>query len=211
MTNIDYYNHSECDKIDALCVNAYATHYLDPENDCSLILETSWGKVPVDLTPAVKCGETCTELKLWPDDCAEPTMLKYVGECDTYCIDGDDLSRIISLTKLKDVDQNTEPSDGMVLMYNETTNKWEYFDLGSFVTRIGDTITGLQQTINNLTSRVRNLELTLQRPEGIPTTSRVVWGNDINLYGDQTNTDDHTHGFFTHSVNTNVTNDLYFS
>lgn len=211
MTNIDYYNHSECDKIDALCINAYATHYLDPENDCSLILETSWGKVPVDLTPAVKCGETCTELTLWPDDCAEPTMLKYIGECDTYCIDGDDLSRIISLTKLKDVDQNTEPSDGMVLMYNETSNKWEYFDLGDFVTRMGDTITGLQQTINNLTSRVRNLELLLTRPEGVPTDSQVVWGKDINLYGDQTNTDDHTHGFFTHSINTNVTNDLYFS
>ena len=209
MTNIDYYNHSECDKIDALCINAYATHYLDPDNDCSLILETSWGKVPVDLTPAVKCGETCTELTLWPDDCAEPTMLKYIGECDTYCIEGDDLSRIISLTKLKDVDQDDTVAEGDVLIYDK--GEWKYFDLKSFVDSTNDVIHNLEQTINNLTGRIQSLELILQRPEGIPTTSRVVWGNDINLYGDQTNTDDHTHGFFTHSINTNVTIDLYFS
>lgn len=209
MTNIDYYNHSECEKIDADRINAYAELYLNNENDCELILETSWGKVPIDLTPAVKCGETCTELKLWPDDCAEPTMLKYIGECTTYCIDGDDLSRIISMTKLKDVDQDDTPSDGDVLIYNN--GEWKYFDLQGFINETSGDIHNLEQTINNLTSRIRALELTLQRPEGIPNTSRVVWGNDINLYGDQTNTDNHTHGFFTHSINTNVTNDLYFS
>ncbi len=209
MTNIDYYNHSECDKIDADCINAYAELYLNKENDCEIILETSWGKVPVDLTPAVKCGETCTELKLWPDDCAEPTMLKYIGECATYCIDGDDLSRIISLTKLKDVDQDDTPSNGDVLIYNN--GEWKYFDLQGFIDEAGGDIHNLEQLIENLTNRVRALELTLQRPEGIPNTSRVVWGNDINLYGDQSNTDDHTHGFFTHSINTNVINDLYFS
>lgn len=209
MTNIDYYNHNECEKIDADCINAYATHYLNPENDCELILETSWGKVPVDLTPAVKCGETCTELMLWPDECAEPTMLKYIGECATYCIDGDDLSRIISMTKLKDVDQTDTPTNGDVLIYDN--GEWKYFDLQGFMDRVSGDISNLQNTIANLTNRIRALEVTLQRPEGIPITSRVVWGNDINLYGDQTNTDDHTHGFFTHSINTNVTNDLYFS
>lgn len=209
MTNIDYYNHSECEKIDADCINAYAELYLNNENDCELILETSWGKVPIDLTPAVKCGETCTELKLWPDDCAEPTMLKYIGECTTYCIDGDDLSRIILMTKLKDVDQDDSPSDGDVLIYDD--GEWKYFDLQGFINETSGDIHNLEQTINNLTSRIRALELILQRPEGIPNTSRVVWGNDINLYGDQSNTDDHTHGFFTHSINTNVTNDLYFS
>ena len=209
MTNIDYYNHSECEKIDADCINAYAELYLNNENDCELILETSWGKVPIDLTPAVKCGETCTELKLWPDDCAEPTMLKYIGECTTYCIDGDDLSRIISMTKLKDVDQDDTPSDGDVLIYDN--GEWKYFDLQGFINETSGDIHNLEQTINNLTSRIRALELILQRPEGIPNTSRVVWGNDINLYGDQTNTDNHTHGFFTHSINTNVIDDLYFS
>lgn len=209
MTNIDYYNHNECEKIDADCINAYADLYLNVENDCEIILDTSWGKKTVDLTSAVKCGETCTELTLWPDDCAEPTMLKYIGECATYCIDGDDLSRIISMTKLKDVDQNDTPSDGDVLIYDN--GEWKYFDLQSFIDDTSGDIHNLEQTINNLTSRIRALELTLQRPEGIPNTSRVVWGNDINLYGDQSNTDDHTHGFFTHSINTNVTNDLYFS
>lgn len=209
MTNIDYYNHSECEKIDADCINAYAELYLNNENDCELILETSWGKVPIDLTPAVKCGETCTELKLWPDDCAEPTMLKYIGECTTYCIDGDDLSRIISMTKLKDVDQDDTPSDGDVLIYDN--GEWKYFDLQGFINETSGDIHNLEQTINNLTNRIRALELILQRPEGIPNTSRVVWGNDINLYGDQTNTDNHTHGFFTHSINTNVIDDLYFS
>lgn len=209
MTNIDYFNHTDCDKIDADCINAYATHYLDPLNDCVLILDTSWGVTPVDLTPAVKCGETCTSLSLWPEDCGEPTSLQYIGECATYCISGDDLSRIISLTKLKDVDQEDEPSDGDVLIYDNGT--WKYFDLQSFITDTGGAITNLQQTINSLTSRVRNLELLLTRPEGVPSDSVVVWGKDINLYGDQTNTDDHSHGFFTHSINTNVTNDLYFS
>lgn len=209
MTSIDYFNHSECNKIDADCINAYATHYLDPENDCTLILETSWGKVPVDLTPAVKCGETCTELSLWPEDCTEPTALQYIGECATYCIEGDDLSRIISMTKLKDVDQDDTPNNGDVLIYDN--GEWKYFDLKSFVDNTNDTIGGLRDLINSLTSRISNLELLLRRPDGIPTDSVVVWGKDINLYGDQTNTDDHTHGFFTHSISNNVTNDLYFS
>jgi hypothetical protein len=111
--------------------------------------------------------------------------------------------------RLKDVDQDDSPSDGDVLIYDN--GEWKYFDLQSFINETSGDIHNLEQTINNLTSRIRALELTLQRPEGIPNTSRVVWGNDINLYGDQSNTDDHTHGFFTHSINTNVTNDLYFS
>jgi len=209
MTNIDYYNHNECEKIDADCINAYATHYLNPENDCELILDTSWGKVPVDLTPAVKCGETCTELMLWPDDCAEPTMLKYIGECATYCIDGDDLSRIISLTKLKDVDQGDTPSDGDVLIYDN--GEWKYFDLASYISDNDADINILKQKVANLENRLTTIERMLTRPEGIPVDSVLVWGKDINLYGDQTNTDNHTHGFFTHSINTNVTNDLYFS
>lgn len=209
MTNIDYYNHSECDKIDADCINAYAELYLNKENDCEIILDTSWGKSTVDLTKAVKCGETCTELTLWPDDCAEPTMLKYIGECATYCIDGEDLSRIISLTKLKDVDQDDTATDGDTIIYDN--GEWKYFDLQGFIDSTNSAINNLEQTIDNLIRRIRALEITLQRPDGIPSTSRVVWGNDINLYGDQTNTDDHTHGFFTHSINTNVTNDLYFS
>ena len=209
MTNIDWYNHPDCDKIDADCINAYATHYLDPENDCVLILDTSWGKVPVDLTDAVKCGETCTELLLYPDDCAEPTMLKYIGECATYCIDGDDLSRIISMTKLKDVDQTDTPSDGDVLIYDN--GEWKYFDLNGFAHDTGVDIELLKQRVTNLETKMATIERMLTRPEGIPSDSQLVWGKDINLYGDQTNTDDHTHGFFTHSISTNVTNDLYFS
>lgn len=209
MTNIDWYNHAECEKIDADCINAYATHYLNPENDCELILDTSWGTTPIDLTAAVKCGETCTELLLWPDECVEPTALKYIGECATYCIDGDDLSRIISMTKLKDVDQTDTPSDGDVLIYDN--GEWKYFDLNSYMHDTDQDIIQLKQDIANLKNRLTTIENLLARPEGIPVDSRIVWGKDINLYGDQTNTDDHTHGFFTHSISTNMTNDLYFS
>ena len=209
MTNIDHYIHNDCEKVDPDCINAYATHYLNPENDCELILDTSWGKVDVDLTPAVKCGETCTELLLWPDECAEPTSLKYIGECATYCIDGDDLSRIISLTKLKDVDQSTEPKNGDVLIFED--GEWKYFDLRSFIADTNEKLGDLNQTISSMTSRIKNLELTLKKPDGIPQDSVVVWGKDINLYSDQTNTDQHEHGFFTHDISKNVTNDLYYS
>lgn len=209
MTNIDWYNHSECEKIDADCINAYAELYLNPENDCEIILETSWGKSTVDLTAAVKCGETCTELLLYPEDCMEPTALKYIGECATYCIDGDDLSRIISMTKLKDVDQTDAPNNGDVLIYNN--GEWKYFDMSSYMSDTDADIAILKQKVANLENRLTTIERLLTRPEGIPIDSVLVWGKDINLYGDQTNTDNHTHGFFTHSTSTNVTNDLYFS
>ena len=209
LTNIDFYNRKECELIQSDCINAYAELFLNPENDCEIILDTSWGKSVVDLTAAVKCGETCTELMLYPDDCVEPTMLKYIGECATYCIEGDDLSRIISMTKLKDVDQTDTPSDGDVLIYDN--GEWKYFDLRSYMHDTDQDIIQLKQDVANLKNRLTTIENLLTRPAGIPVDSQIVWGKDINLYGDQTNTDDHTHGFFTHSISTNVTNDLYFS
>ena len=114
MTSIDEFYRKECEKIDASDVNAYLELRLDDQDPTKLILDSSWGETSVNLTDAVKAAETVTHLSLVPD-CDEPTSLQYDPERgDPDCITGDDLSRIISMTKLKDVDQNTPPTNGDV-------------------------------------------------------------------------------------------------
>lgn len=225
MTNIDEFYRIECDKIDPNCINAYAKLLIDEENPCELVLDTSWGQEKVNLTEAVKCGETCTELLLYPDECEEPTVLKYLGECGTYCIEGDDLSRIISLTKLKDVSQEKEPEEDDMLVFNGT--KWEYRN----ISEAGTDLEELTQKVNILTERLNSLTASfntivnqfatiqrefndlknmIDRPEGIPEDARMVWGN-INLYSDYTYGDLRTSGFYTHSIDENKINDEYFA
>lgn len=198
ITNIDEFYRDECNKIDANCINAYATHYLDEEDKSKLWLDTSWGKVDVDLTDAVKDAETCTHLTLFPEDCGEPHSLRYEGECDIDCIHGDDLSRIISLTLLKDVDQSKVPQEGDVLIYDGT--KWVSTNLAA----------AIDKALEGLVHRVETLERILTKPEGVPENARIAWGN-INTYGDYTNTDKKDSGIYTHSINLSINNDLYFA
>lgn len=154
LTNIDEFYQKECDKIDANCINAYVDFHLDEERDTFLCLDTSWGGDCLDLTSIVKAAETCTSLYISPT--VDPNCLVYEGECENYCIDGDDLSRIISMTKLKDVDQETAPTNGDVYMFKD--GKFYTFNLQNFVDNTNNTIKNMQSHIENLETRMEKVE-----------------------------------------------------
>ena len=176
MTNIDEFYHKDCEKIDANCVNAYVDYHLDEENPAGLCVNTSWGGDCLDLTSIVKAAETVTSLELTPTE--DPTCLTFNredGQAD--CIHGDDLSRIISMTKLKDVDQTTPPVNGDVYIYRN--GKFYTFNLQQYM---DDTA----NTINNMQAAIRQLQVLLnywQVPEGLPANAKIMLGN-INLYSD---------------------------
>lgn len=176
MTNIDEFYHKDCEKIDANCINAYVDYHLDEENPAGLCVNTSWGGDCLDLTSIVKAAETVTSLELTPAE--NPTCLTFNredGQAD--CIHGDDLSRIISMTKLKDVDQTTPPVNGDVYIYKN--GKFYTFNLQQYM---DDTA----NTINNMQAAIRQLQVLLnywQVPEGLPANAKIMLGN-INLYSD---------------------------
>ena len=176
MSNIDEFYHKDCEKIDANCVNAYFDYHLDEENPAGLCANTSWGGGCLDLTSIVKAAETVTSLELTPTE--NPTCLTFNredGQAD--CIHGDDLSRIISMTKLKDVDQTTPPVNGDVYIYKN--GKFYTFNLQQYM---DDTA----NTINNMQAAIRQLQVLLnywQVPEGLPANAKIMLGN-INLYSD---------------------------
>lgn len=231
MTTIDQFLNKECDKIDPSCIDAYLDLSLDPLDPSKLVLDSSWGTDYLDLTPAVKDAETVTHLSLYPDN--NPTDLMFCNEDgEAEHITGDALSRIISMTKLKDVSQTTNITNGDVYMYSSTTGKFEPFDLSGAlgtinqnITNLGNRIDNLQGQINQLSTRIDNLQgqintinstlNTLQgeiddinaviaKPSGIPNDARIVWGN-INLISDPSDTNNKSKGLFTH----NTANDLY--
>lgn len=176
MTNIDEFYHKDCEKIDANCINAYVDYHLDEEDPAGLCVNTSWGGNCLDLTSIVKAAETVTSLELTPTE--NPTCLTFNredGQAD--CIHGDDLSRIISMTKLKDVDQTTPPVNGDVYIYKN--GKFYTFNLQQYM---DDTA----NTINNMQAAIRQLQVLLnywQVPEGLPANAKIMLGN-INLYSD---------------------------
>lgn len=176
MTNIDEFYHKDCEKIDANCINAYVDYHLDEDNPAGLCVNTSWGGDCLDLTSIVKAAETVTSLELTPTE--DPTCLTFNredGQAD--CIHGDDLSRIISMTKLKDVDQTTPPVNGDVYMYNN--GKFYTFNLQQYMDNTAN-------TINNMQAAIRQLQVLLnywQVPEGLPENAKIMLGN-INLYSD---------------------------
>lgn len=209
MTIIDGFYNKECNQIDPSCVNAFFELGLSEENPTELFLDNSWGKTSVDLLPAIKAGETMTYLKLSPAN--KPEYLEYDPENGIpQCIHGDDLSRIISMTKLKDVNQNYNISDGDVYMWDEATNSFKPFDLKTFVTNVNSLLNTLQGQVTNLQNAVSQIQAMLRRPDGIPTDTVLAWGNR-NIYADYTNTNQKIHGVFTHNTNNNLADDQYFA
>lgn len=211
MTNIDEFYHKDCEKIDANCINAYVDYHLDEDNPAGLCVNTSWGGDCLDLTSIVKAAETVTSLELTPTE--DPTCLTFNredGQAD--CIHGDDLSRIISMTKLKDVDQTTPPVNGDVYMYNN--GKFYTFNLQQYM---DDTA----NTINNMQAAIRQLQVLLnywQVPEGLPENAKIVLGT-LNLYGDTTavidssgtaTALDKSHGLYSHDLDIDRHDDLIF-
>lgn len=215
MTNIDEFNHGECYKVDANCVNAYTDFHLDPENPAGLCLDTSWGGECLDLTGIVKAAETVTSLELSPAD--DPNCLVFHredGQAD--CINGDDLSRIISMTKLKDVDQNTPPTNGDVYMYNN--GKWYAFNLQTFINDTNTAIGNINAAITQIRNQIAPILARWQLPDGVPDGAKIMLGN-INLYSDTgavinssgvATTLDKTHGIYGHSLNTDIAQDEIF-
>lgn len=228
MSTIEDFNRiDDCNKIDPLCIDAYTDFELDPDNEAGLCLHTPWGGDCLDLTSIVKAAESCTTLYLSPED--NPNCLVYEPEekCgDNICIHGDDLSRIISMTKLKDVDQSTQIGDGNVYVYNSTTGKFEPYNLVQQITNINTAIQNINAAITNLQNRVSGLEdrMTvveekLTPPADAPANVKVVFGN-INDYSDPNvvinegsgtvTTLDKTHGLYTHTLASNAYGDEIF-
>lgn len=129
MTDINEYFSKGCPKMDASAISAFHELSLGDQKPEELTLTTSWDETTVDLTPAVKAAETTTHMHLSPDGEGEtPTALQFDGEHGSVdCISGDDLSGIISLAKLKDVDSSTPFRNGDVLMY--INGKWRAYNL----------------------------------------------------------------------------------
>lgn len=155
----------DCDKIDAKCVNAYIEASLDENKPTDFMLSTSWGDSIIDLTPAIKAGETLTTMYLSP--VGDPSCLVYEPERgDNICITGDALSRIISMTKLRDVDQSTTPLNGDVYMYNSTTNLFSPYDLQGFINTTTNNIAGLQSRMSAAEASISSLSSRMATAEG---------------------------------------------
>lgn len=221
MSTISDFNRIEdCDKIDARCVNAYVEAKLNEDDPKLLEVNTSWGDNEVDLSPAVKAEETLTTLYLSPAE--NPNCLVYEPERgDNICIHGDDLSRIISMQYLKDVEQ-VAPTEGIVYEYNEEEKLFRPFDLKTFINETNAAIadlqarmTTLEQTIANHETRLQVIEAMLVPPTGAPAAAKLAWGN-INVYSDHAAVIDSngnvvsldkSHGLYTHNLNTNAQED----
>lgn len=218
-TVADFNRIEDCDKIDSQCIDAFSSLTLDEEG--ILCVETSWDKQCIDLAQAVKDYESCTSLYLSPEE--NPNCLVYEKEerCgDNDCIDGDDLSRIISMQYLKDVTQTgEEPEDGIVYMYNEETHLFEPYDLKTTITNINTAIQNINQTLANHERRLQVIEEKLTPPADAPANVKVVFGN-INDYSDPNvvinegsgtvTTLDKTHGLYTHLLADNAYGDEIF-
>lgn len=193
MTNIERFDATPCPHIDPLDVNAYFELMLDELNPSILRLDSSWGCTSVDLSAAIKGNETITHLFLTPAE--NPVSLQYNREDyglegapngGVDCITGDELSRIISMRLLRDVDQTKEIKNGCVYMWNAITGLFEPYDLKTFVDQTNQTlelheskITNLEQTVisiqntlelvlkrlNNLETRMTNVENRLTKVE----------------------------------------------
>lgn len=211
MSQISDFYHNECEKIDPQCVSAEFDLKLGDINPSELTLETSWNDVTIDLEPAVKDAETVTTLHLAPEEATDKTALAYHREDgDVDCIEGDDLSRIISMQLLKDVEQSVAIADGNVYMYDEYTGKFKPFDLQAFVDATNSAITTINNQIASINAAIIEIERKLTPPENSPADVRVAFGNR-NIYGDFTNSNSKAHGIYTHDPTNDLADDQYFS
>ena len=223
MTNIDFFNRKDCEKIDANCVNAYVDFKLDPENPTGICLDTSWGGDCLDLTEIVKAAETCTSLYLSPAE--NPNCLVYEGECENFCITGDELARIIPMVKLKDVDQTKTPEDGDIYIYNGDTKKFETFNLKQYIDNTNIDMSSIWNAINSLRNHVTTIENQIapiinrwELPENVPDNAKIMLGT-INLYSDYNaqisptgavTSLDKSHGIYGHDLTTDLPYDEIF-
>lgn len=164
MTSVDEFpNTNPCNKLDPQVIDAYFDLQLTPADSTELTLDNSWGPTSVDLAPAIKTGETITHLVLGDGSLQynrEDYGLQGAGNGGVDCINGDDLSKIISMKYLKDVG-GSAPAGGDVYMYNSSYSNFQPYNLQDFIdqtnTSLGALNTGLnqaQQNITNVNNRV---------------------------------------------------------
>lgn len=218
VTKSTEFNYKDCEKIDGRMVNAYVDAHLNEDDPFELDVETTWGDSVVNLSEAVKGAETVTRMELGSN------AIEYFAEDGHVdCIYGDDLSRIISMHLLKDVDITVPPENGDVYIYDGNKNKFVTFNLNSFITDVNQRITNLNTRVNNLegaittlTNKINTLTNKVNDIEGIipfwpsDKTTKLARG-DINLISDPSNTNNKAHGLFTHDKNTDKYADEYFS
>lgn len=154
MTSVDEFpNTNPCEKLDPWCIDAYFDLKLTPADSAELTLDSSWGTVSVDLTPAVKKAETVTNLFL--TDSALQFNREDYGRDDAPnggvdCISGNALSRIISMKYLKDVDQTTTPTTGDVYMFNTAQNVFQPYNLQTFIDATNNSISNINNQLGEL-------------------------------------------------------------
>lgn len=197
MTSLDeFQGNIQCNKINPIDIDAFFELSLDPINTSTLKLQTSWGCTAVDLAPVVKTSETVTHLFITPEGSLQYNREDYgqegVADGGLDCITGDELSRIISMRLLKDVDQTQQIKNGMVYLWDDITNLFEPYNLQGFVNTTDTTlenhtasinvlqtdIQALQNSLALLTKRVTNLETRMTNLENRVT---VVEGDVTNL------------------------------
>ena len=215
-TIADFNRIDDCNKIDPLCIDAYVDFDFDTENETGICVHTPWGGNCLDLTEIVKNAESCTTLYLSPEE--DPNCLVYEPEdkCgDNICIHGDDLSRIISMTKLKDVDQDTPIGNGEVYIFNSSTEKFEPYDITTAITNLNTITQNMNAAIENWQNRMLAVEAKLTPPDNVPDDARVMFGN-INILSDYNasvnssgvaKTLDRTHGVYGHDANQDLAYD----
>lgn len=159
MSNINELNQCPCDKLDPKCVGAYFSYGLTPENPAIVMFGNSWGEQTLDLTPAIAAGETLTSLEL------TDTALQYNSEAygrknavngGIDCINGDNLSRIISLSKLKDVSQATALANGDTYVWNAVQGVFEPYNIARESGNLAAQVAALQLAVNTLQTQVQS-------------------------------------------------------
>lgn len=218
-TIADFNRIEDCDKIPSECVDGYLEFTYDEENEpTTLCVQSSWGGACIDLEPLVKAAETCTTMYLSPEE--NPNCLVYEPECgDNICITGDDLSQIISMQKLKDVDQTSSILGGEVYIYNSSSQKFEPYDITTAIGNLNTAVQNINAAISNLQTRLSIVEQKLTPPADAPSGSSVVFGT-VNAYYDPNavvdsstgtvTTLDKTHGLYTHTLASSAYGDSIF-
>lgn len=76
------------------------------------------------------------------------------------------------------------------------------------LTALKQRVTNLETTMGDVLNRLTRIEALLERPAGVPTNTRLVWGN-INYLSDYTNSNNYNWGLYTHNPNSLIPNDAY--
>lgn len=153
MTSVDEFpNTNPCQKLDPWCIDAYFDLQLTPSDSTILTLDNSWGPTSVDLEPAIKAGETITHLLL-TDSALQYNREDYgrsgAENGGVDCINGDNLSKIISMKYLKDVGGNA-PVNGDVYMFNTAADKFQPYNLQTFIDQTNSALATLNTQVGEL-------------------------------------------------------------